>query len=62
MLGRWEVGGGGVHGACAGRAQGVRGACAGRALEVGVGGVRRACVGGNKWWYRSLRFISRIPW
>ena len=53
----WEVGSRGER--CA---WGVRGACAGRALEVEVGGVRGACVGGNKCWYRSLRFIIRIPW
>ena len=59
-----EVGsrGGRLRGACAGRAMGVCGACARPVLEVGVGGVRGACVGGNKCWYRSLRFIIRIPW
>ena len=62
MLGRWEVGVGGVRGACVGRVRGVCGACAGPVLEVGVAGVRGACVGGNKCWYRSLRFIIRIPW
>ena len=40
MLGRWEVGMGGVRMACVGRALGLRGACAGRAW-----GVREACVG-----------------
>ena len=47
MLERWEVGVGGVCGACAGCVEGV----CGRVLEVGVeggvgraGGVRGACV------------------
>ena len=72
MNGRGEVEvcwGGGESGweACAGRvgrvrgviaaAWGVRGMCVGRVL-----GVRGACVEGNKCWYRSLRFIIRIPW
>ena len=62
--------------ACAGRARGVcgasgweaRGVCVGRGAFVGrgvcgeCGGVRGACVGGKKCWYRSLRFIIRIPW
>ena len=60
---------------CVGRARGVRGACAGRVrgcvtrargvhgVYMGCAwGVREACVGGNKCWYRSLRFIIRIPW
>ena len=42
---------------CVTRARGVHGVYMGRAR-----GVREACVGGNKCWYRSLRFIIRIPW